>query len=198
MLSSTSQHRLLWERRLSASIHNTSRNLTDPDSNNALYPRVLARDRTSESPSPSSLSHDHDGLRDITPCVLPSPAPVPTPTPTPPLSPTPMLTPPSVPAAALRRGQRSRKPPKRYGYSAVSTPVLDSPQPPSDPSSFKEAMSRSDCDAWMEAMVKEMASLIEKDVYELVPLPKGKRAIGCRWAYRTKAADASTPSRKKA
>lgn len=90
-----------------------------------------------------------------------------------------MLNPPPVPSPALRRGQRPRKPPQRYGYSAVSTSVPNFPPPTSDPSSFKEAMSRSNRDGWMEAMVKEMVSLMEKDVYNLVPLPKGKRAIGC-------------------
>lgn len=34
--------------------------------------------------------------------------------------------------------------------------------------------------------MKEMESLIDKDVFELVPLPKGKRGIGCLWNYRTK------------
>lgn len=31
-----------------------------------------------------------------------------------------------------------------------------------------------------------MESLIDKNVFESVPLPKGKRAIGCRWHYKTK------------
>lgn len=35
-------------------------------------------------------------------------------------------------------------------------------------------------DGWLAAMKQEMLSLKEKDVYELFPLPKGKKAIGCK------------------
>lgn len=59
-------------------------------------------------------------------------------------------------------------------------------------------MSGPDSDGWMSAMKKEMSSLMEKDVYNLVPLPKGKRAIGFWWAYQMKESHASTPSRRKA
>lgn len=58
-------------------------------------------------------------------------------------------------------------------------------------------MSGPDRDGWMVAMKKEMLSFPEKDVYELLPLPQGKKAIGCKWAYCTRSADASNPCRKK-
>lgn len=35
-------------------------------------------------------------------------------------------------------------------------------------------------------MSLEMESLVDKRVFELCPLPKGKKAIGCRWAYKKK------------
>lgn len=35
-------------------------------------------------------------------------------------------------------------------------------------------------------MEEEIRSLIDRRVFDLVPLPKGKEAIGCRWTYKTK------------
>lgn len=54
------------------------------------------------------------------------------------------------------------------------------------PESFKEAVASTDRYEWIKAMTLEMDSLVAKNVFTLVPLSKGKKAIGCRWAYRTK------------
>lgn len=207
-LSSGSPLRGLWERRLSTSIHNVSKNLKDPDEDDTLYPQVVPRDPVCVSDS----SDDHESVVEpasssvsspvLGPSVVPSPAVSPSPLPPSP-QPSPVILPssavPPTSPPALRRGQRQRKPPLRYGFSAQAlNPVPKSSSSVSDPSSFRDAMAGPDCASWMAAMKKEMLSLLEKDVYELVPLPKGKKAIGCWWHYRTKAADASTPSRKKA
>ena len=40
----------------------------------------------------------------------------------------------------------------------------------------------------MGAMEEEMQSLHKNQTWELVELPKGKRAIGCKWVYRKKEA----------
>lgn len=193
--SSSGRLRQLWERRLSNSIHNITKNLTDPDEDDSRYPPAAS----SEPPvhpqeTPPSV---HSGITappgEIDAC---SPTPTnaqstPAVTP-PPTSPSP---PPASPPAP-RRGQRQRKPPERYGFSA-KTPIPSTTLGP-DPQTFKDAMTSVDRDAWMTAMKKEMESLIEKDVFDLVPLPKRKKAIGCRWAYRTKPSDSLTPSQKKA
>lgn len=65
-------------------------------------------------------------------------------------------------------------------------PTLNSFLASTDPQSFKQAMNSAENEDWMEAMVKEMGSLIDKYVFELVPLRKGTRAIGCQWHYCTK------------
>lgn len=55
-----------------------------------------------------------------------------------------------------------------------------------DPQSFQEATESKYCEKWVKAMTAEMESLVSKDVFDLFPLPEGKKAIGCRWAYKTK------------
>ena len=57
-----------------------------------------------------------------------------------------------------------------------------------DPFSFKEATNRKDNDKWLVAMLEEMESLQKNKTWELVKLPKGKKAIGCKWIFRKKEA----------
>ena len=35
-------------------------------------------------------------------------------------------------------------------------------------------------------MNEEMAALESNDIWELVPFPNGKKAIGCKWVYKLK------------
>ena len=39
---------------------------------------------------------------------------------------------------------------------------------------------------WDEAMNEEYHSLLENDTWDLVPLPKGRKLVRCKWVYRTK------------
>jgi hypothetical protein len=48
------------------------------------------------------------------------------------------------------------------------------------PAIFDQAMQCSDRDHWLAAMRKEINLMSEMNVYELVKLPEGQRAIGCR------------------
>src|SRR4051812_27940565 len=48
----------------------------------------------------------------------------------------------------------------------------------------------------MGAMVEEMESLHKNQTWDLVELPKGKRAIGCKWVYRKKEAGAKKEGEK--
>ena len=59
----------------------------------------------------------------------------------------------------------------------------------SDPQSFKEASSIPE---WDKVMEDEYNSLIKNNTWDLVPLPKGRNLVQCKWIYRTKfAADES-------
>jgi hypothetical protein len=85
---------------------------------------------------------------------------------------------------ATDRPRRSIRAPQRYGFEDMISFALITSS--GDPCSFKEAVSSPDKDKWMEAMVEEVESLHKNETWELVKLPKGKRAIGCKWVYRKK------------
>ncbi|MCO5603072.1 hypothetical protein L7F22_057216 [Adiantum nelumboides] len=60
---------------------------------------------------------------------------------------------------------------------------------------FEEAVEN---DKWQEAMNEEMDALYGNETWELVPLPKGKKPIGCRWVYKVKHDSDGSVSRYKA
>ncbi|PNX62023.1 hypothetical protein L195_g060949, partial [Trifolium pratense] len=39
---------------------------------------------------------------------------------------------------------------------------------------------------WREAMAKELKALEENETWELTTLPKGRKAVGCKWVYKIK------------
>ena len=52
-----------------------------------------------------------------------------------------------------------------------------------DPENFAEASGNPDWDA---AMDEEYRSLMANDTWDLVPLPKGRKLVICKWFYRAK------------
>ena len=54
------------------------------------------------------------------------------------------------------------------------------------PCTFKEAVQIVESVNWKEAMDEEIGSLHKNQTWELVQLPKGKKAIGCKWVYTKK------------
>ena len=54
------------------------------------------------------------------------------------------------------------------------------------PENYREAVARPDADIWRAAMDREMASLKERNVFQLTTLPPGRKAIGTRWVYAYK------------
>ena len=64
-----------------------------------------------------------------------------------------------------------------------------------DPEIFAEASGNLDWDA---AMDEEYRSLVAKDTWDLVPLPKGIKLVICKWDYITKCASYGSVERLKA
>ena len=55
-----------------------------------------------------------------------------------------------------------------------------------DPLNVCEAMRSEDANKWEAAMQEEYDSLMANGTWELAPLPKGRRSVGCKWVFRTK------------
>ncbi|KAH9753523.1 hypothetical protein KPL71_015101 [Citrus sinensis] len=55
-----------------------------------------------------------------------------------------------------------------------------------EPSTFHEALESSDVSLWMTAMQEEIEVLHKNKTGELVPLPRGRKAIGNKWVYKIK------------
>uniref|UniRef100_A0A2N9I4A8 Retrovirus-related Pol polyprotein from transposon TNT 1-94 n=1 Tax=Fagus sylvatica TaxID=28930 RepID=A0A2N9I4A8_FAGSY len=55
-----------------------------------------------------------------------------------------------------------------------------------DPEFFSQAMSCKESELWYNAMKEEMNSMKSNGVWDLVELPNGVKAIGCKWVFKTK------------
>jgi hypothetical protein len=55
-----------------------------------------------------------------------------------------------------------------------------------EPSCYEEAVSGQHKNEWLEAIKDEMKSLYENYTFELVSLPKGKKALKKKWMYIVK------------
>eukprot|EP00253_Pinus_taeda_P009013 PITA_09013 len=66
---------------------------------------------------------------------------------------------------------------QEYGYNIGAE---------NDPESFSQAMSCKESKLWYDAMKEEMNSIKSNKVWDLVELPNGAKAIGCKWVFTTK------------
>lgn len=89
---------------------------------------------------------------------------------------------PSVVESMVRRSARQPQPklwPDYITYSARAI-VLD------DPQTIEEALSRHDGLNWKKAIMDEYDSLLMNKTWNLVDLPPNRRAIPCKWVFKTK------------
>ena len=104
------------------------------------------------------------------------------------------------PEVAPRRSQRAVRRPDYYGRSeptdTATTECADtatlvehcaySVQEISEPGTIDEALSSPHAKEWKLATDSEYQSLIENDTWDLVELPEGRTAIGCKWVFKVK------------
>ena len=84
---------------------------------------------------------------------------------------------------ATSRPKRNIRKPARYSdMVAYALPVIDDDVP----NTYKEAVYSSENVKWKKAMDEEMTSLHQNQTWKLIPLPKDKKAIGCKWVYAKK------------
>jgi hypothetical protein len=79
-----------------------------------------------------------------------------------------------------RRSSRPRVPNRKYEANLVAlmSDLIDF-----EPNTFDEA---SNSRQWIEAMQEEYDNIMKNDVWDLVPLPEGKKVIGSRWIFKLK------------
>ena len=83
---------------------------------------------------------------------------------------------------ATSRQQRVIRRPARYTDTvAYALPVIEGV-----PCTYKDAIQNTENLKWKKAMDEEMKSLHKNQTWELVQLPKGKKAIGCKWVFAKK------------
>ena len=69
---------------------------------------------------------------------------------------------------------------------AFALSVAEEIEGSAEPSTYSEAIVSSNSNLWVTAMNEEMESLEKNKTWELVKLPKDKRAIRCKWVYKKK------------
>ena len=84
---------------------------------------------------------------------------------------------------------RTIKPPQKKGEAgpvAYALSVADNIESSEEPSTYEEAINYNDLGKWMIAMQEEMESLHKNGTWDMVRLPKGKKAIRCKWVFKKK------------
>ena len=88
-----------------------------------------------------------------------------------------------------RRSERRRRPTIRYGlddYADTANHCAFKSAKVDEPNTIQEALGGRHSKEWKEAADSEYSSLLENNTWELTELPKGRRAIGCKWVFRVK------------
>ena len=98
-----------------------------------------------------------------------------------------------VPEVPLRRSVRDRHRSTRYSADEY---VLVTDE--GEPECYAEAMEDEHKKEWVDAMQDEMQSLYDNHTFELVKLPKGKKALKNRWVYKVKQDEHTSQPRYKA
>ena len=91
------------------------------------------------------------------------------------------IQPDNAPPQLVRRSSRPHKPSQRYPPSNY---ILLTDE--GEPNCFQEACKVEHSKEWKKAMEEEMNSLQENKTWELVNLPKGRKALQNKWVYRIK------------
>ena len=84
---------------------------------------------------------------------------------------------------------RTIKPPQKYGEAnlvAYALSVAGNIESSEESSTYEEVVSCSDSGKWMIAMQEEMKSLHKNGTWDMVRLPKGKKAIRCKCVFKKK------------
>jgi hypothetical protein len=87
---------------------------------------------------------------------------------------------------ATDRPRCTIRPPTMYDFEDIVSYTLVISG--GDPTTFQEVANSQEKNRWVGAMVEEMESLYKNQTWDLLELPKRKRAIGCKWLFKKKEA----------
>jgi transposase InsO family protein len=103
------------------------------------------------------------------------------------------------PELELRKSTRRRQPPPDWreqpGSQHESSACLSID---GEPETVYEARKLGNHEQWEQAMLEELAAVERNGTWELVDLPQGRKAIGCRWVFKQKRNAAGEVVRHKA
>ena len=116
------------------------------------------------------------------------------------------------PVTGTRQSTRQVKKPDRYGEwieenKFISCDTVTDDQKVQhclyfhnicEPKTFDEALRTSEAEQWKEAANEEMKALETMNTWKLVPLPEGKKPVGCKWVFKVKNKPDGTVERFKA
>ena len=92
--------------------------------------------------------------------------------------------------STVRTSGRIRNAPRRFGYDEFADVVTVDHYANmcrvTEPLSLKEAMESPNAKDWQEAADLEYESLLENETWDLVDLPKDRKAVGSRWVFKVK------------
>ena len=88
--------------------------------------------------------------------------------------------------ATLRRSTRTKRSTILSDYVVYLQESDYNIRAENDPEFFSQAMSCKESELWYNVMKDEMSSMKCNNVWDLVELPNGAKAIGCKWVFKTK------------
>ncbi|KAD2806280.1 hypothetical protein E3N88_39657 [Mikania micrantha] len=89
-------------------------------------------------------------------------------------------------STSIRRSSRTRNAHDRYLWHLDGSEVLVVAEPDDEPTNYKSAILDPESAKWLDAMNSEMQSMRENQVWDLVELPPGSRAVGSKWIFKRK------------
>ena len=92
-----------------------------------------------------------------------------------------------------RRSNRERRISTRYPEEEYEL-IADT----EEPQNYRQVLTNNDQEEWEKVMQDEIKSLHENYTYDLVELPKGKRALRCKWVFKFKTEENNPKPRYKA
>jgi transposase InsO family protein len=75
---------------------------------------------------------------------------------------------------------------KDYYVPHTFAGIVSSMRIPEDPENYAAAMRSPEAMEWQQAMAAEYESLMKNGTWRLVPLPRDRKAVACKWVYRVK------------